>query len=100
VTSIPIACTLSATERVDRGDEWRQFLTTNVVEVIRFDSAARLRLHHGNDVIVAAVNLARREMACCAFFEFALELEPDSVWLRVEAPPEAATVLDDLFTLG
>ena len=99
VTQIPIACTLTAAEQANRGGEWRQFLIDNVVEVVRSESRARLRLADGNDVIVIAVDLARREKACCAFFEFGLELLPDAVWLRVEAPPEAAVILDDLFTV-
>jgi hypothetical protein len=99
MTQIPIACTLSAAEQSTRGDEWRQFLVKNVAEVIRTGSSARLRLVHGNDVIASAVDLARREKACCAFFEFELELLTDEVWLRVTAPAEAATILDGLVTI-
>ncbi len=99
MTQIPIACTLSATEQSDRGDEWHQFLTTNVVETVRTESSARLRLRDGNEVIVVAVDLARREKACCAFFDFELELLPDEVWLRVEAPSEASSILDGLIKL-
>jgi hypothetical protein len=98
VTSIPIACTLSAADQTLRGDEWRRFLNADVVEVIRSESSARLRLADGEDVITTAVDLARREKTCCAFFEFVLELLPEAVWLRVSAPSEAATILDDLFT--
>jgi hypothetical protein len=100
MTQIPIACTLSATEKSDRGDEWNQFLVANVVETVRTESAARLRLRDGNEVIISAVDLARREKACCAFFEFELELRPEEVWLRVEAPPEASAILDGLITLN
>lgn len=99
VTQIPIACTLSAAEKLNRGDEWRQFLVKHVVEVNRYESSTRLRLAEGDGVVVIAVDLARREKACCAFFEFSLELLPDAVWLRVEVPPEAATILDGLFTI-
>jgi hypothetical protein len=99
VTQIPIACTLTAAEQLNRGDEWRQFLVEHVVEIDRSESSARLRLAHGDNVILIAVDLARREKACCAFFEFGLELLPDAIWLRVETPPEAATILDDLFTV-
>jgi hypothetical protein len=98
VTQLPIACTLSASEKTDRGEEWHQFLDGNVVEIVRTKYVARLRLNDGDDVILSAVDLARREKACCAFFDFALEIEPDTVWLRIETPPDAATILDDLFT--
>jgi hypothetical protein len=99
MTQIPIACTLSEADRMNRGDEWHQFLAANVVESIRSDSSVRLRLADGDDVITTAVNLARREKSCCAFFEFNLELLPDEVWLRVEAPPEAASILDAVTTV-
>jgi hypothetical protein len=100
MTEIPIACTLSGTDRTTRGDEWRQFLVTYVVEVTRIESSARLRLKDGDDVLLTAVDLARREKECCAFFEFSLELLPDAVWLDVRVPAEATTMLDALVDIG
>ncbi len=50
----------------------------------------------GDDIILSAVDLARREKACCEFFEFRLELQADVVWLKVDAPAEASTILDAL----
>jgi hypothetical protein len=47
----------------------------------------------------AAVDLARREKACCAFFEFAIEVEEDASWLSVTVPPDAADALEDLASL-
>jgi hypothetical protein len=80
----------------DRGAQWRQFLVENVVAIMRTESSARLRLADGDDAVVKAVDLARREKACCAFFDFELELLAEQVWLRIEAPPEAAAVLVEL----
>ncbi|MGB8198043.1 MAG: hypothetical protein WCF25_13685 [Acidimicrobiales bacterium] len=82
----------------NRGIEWRQFLVDNVVATVRTKSSVRLRLADGDDVIADAIDLARREKACCAFFDFELELLADEVWLRIEAPPEAASLLVDLTT--
>ena len=96
MTQIPIACTLSTDDMTARGDEWRQFLESSVAEVVRSDTSARLRLTDGSDVILAAVDLARREKACCAFFQFRLELFADVVWLEVGAPVEASPILDAL----
>ena len=98
MTQTPIACTLNATERADRGDEWRAFFNANVVEVIRTDTLARLRLKDGDDVIVAAVDLSRREKYCCAFFDFHFEILPDAVWLEVGAPDEAVEMIDALLS--
>jgi len=94
VTQIPIACTLSATEKSARGDEWRQFLATHVAESIRSETSVRMRLIGGDDVLVNTVDLARREKDCCAFFEFRLELLPEAIWLEVGVPAEAASLLD------
>jgi hypothetical protein len=100
VTQIPIACTLSATDRTTRGDEWRDFIVANVEEVVRSESSVRMRLKAGDDVIVRTVDLARRENDCCAFFEFRLELLPDAIWLDIGAPAEAAAILDALADPG
>jgi hypothetical protein len=94
VTDIPIACTLSATEKTARGDEWRQFLAANVAETIHTETSVRMRLIGGDDVLLTTVDLARREKDCCAFFEFRLELLPDAIWLDVSVPPDAMSLLD------
>jgi MerR family copper efflux transcriptional regulator len=98
VTQIPIACTLTGAQQKERGDEWRHFLADDVVEVARTDSSARLRLNDESDVILTAVDLARREKACCAFFEFRLDVLDDAIWLVVDAPAEAASILDELIS--
>jgi hypothetical protein len=100
VTQIPIACTLSAADKTTRGEEWRQFLLTNVAEIVRFDTSARMRLIGGDNVILTAVDLARREKDCCAFFDFRLVPLPDDVWLEVEVPADAVAILDDLVNSG
>ena len=100
MTQIPITCTLSAADKTTRGDEWQTFLATNVAEFIRSDTTVRMRLIGGDAVILSAVDLARREKDCCAFFEFRLELLPDAIWLEVGAPVEAASLLDALVDAG
>jgi hypothetical protein len=59
-----------------------------------------MKLNDGDDVILTAVDLARREKDCCAFFDFRLELLPDAIWLEVGAPDEAASLLDALVETG
>ena len=95
---VPIVCTLTSEGRVSRGDEWRRFLDANVVAINRSDTTARLRLVTGDDVILTAIDLARREKDCCAFFDFHLDLLSQEVWLEIEAPVEAAALLDDLIS--
>jgi hypothetical protein len=100
VIQIPIACTLSAGDRTTRGDAWHQFLETNVAEIIRTETSARMRLNAGDEALVSAVDLARREKVCCAFFEFQLEILPDALWLAVRSPAEGSTILDALIDTG
>jgi len=97
VARVPIACTLSADDATERGAEWRDFVSRNVVGVVRpAPSQARLRLRPGDEVVLAAVDLARREKACCAFFGLSIEPQPAANWLVIEAPEDAAPLLDQL----
>lgn len=96
---VPIACALNVDTADARVEEWRRFLDARVVEVERLETAARLRLEGCEETTLVAIDLARREKACCPFFEFRLLLLPDSIWLEIEAPDEAASVLDGLVNL-
>lgn len=91
---VPIACTLSEDQADARLAEWQQFVDTRVQEVERAGAVARLRFEPSDEAVLAAANLARREKACCAFFEFRLTLLAENVWLEIEAP--AAELLDGL----
>ena len=95
---VPIVCTLTAEDKLGRGAEWRRFLDSSVSEMLRSNTVARLRLIDSGDVILSAANLARREKECCAFFNFRLDLRSDGVWLEIEAPADAAVLLDDLIS--
>jgi hypothetical protein len=92
---VPIACSLSAEASEDRIREWRAFLSRSVVSADRQGNVLRLGLVLSDRVLAAAVDLAGREKACCPFFAFAIEIEPDARTLRVEVPAEAVAVLDD-----
>lgn len=96
---VPIACALVDDDADARVAEWRQFLGTWVVEVQRNGRSARLRLQDSDATLLAAVDLVRREKACCGFFEFRVVPLPEAVWLEVDAPEEAASVLDGLVNL-
>jgi hypothetical protein len=96
VERVPIACTLSVDDGSSRLEEWRQFLQHHVIEIDRLSTSARLRLSDDDQAVLAATDLARREKACCAFFDFRLVLLSEAVWLEVEAPEEAAPFLDGL----
>lgn len=96
MAKIPIACTLTAAEAGDRSGEWRELVDAHVASVHRAEGVVRLQLRPGEQSLLAAADLAAKELACCAFFTFAIEVMPDGYWLRAEAPAEAAPILDAL----
>jgi hypothetical protein len=46
--------------------------------------------------IAAVLALAQREVACCPFFTFSLEIGAERLVLAVDVPADAAGVLDQL----
>jgi hypothetical protein len=97
---VPIACTLSSKSASARLEEWRHFFadSTGTVEK-KSDVHVRVRLTNSSEAVQAAVDLARREKACCAFFEFSIVVESDASWLSVAVPPDAAETLADFMSL-
>jgi hypothetical protein len=92
---IPVACTLSAGEAQDRSTEWRHFFETSV-ETAEMVPGGHLRLQlKSSEVLPAAVDLAQREILCCAFFDFSILIEPERCWLVMGVPPDATSILRD-----
>jgi hypothetical protein len=97
---VPLACTLTATSAGERIEEWRRFLAhcTSAVEWFS-ERHLRLRLEDMNQALLDAVDLARREKACCQFFEFSIEIDADASWLSVRVPPDALGILSEFASL-
>jgi hypothetical protein len=92
---VPIACTLDAGALRERVDEWRALVAEFVVGV-RTDadgSAVRLVLRDSDAALLAAASLGAREKACCAFFDVAIEIGPDTRVLRLSVPDGAEEAL-------
>jgi hypothetical protein len=96
VTGIPIACSLTSADATDRSNEWQRFMVDHVGGIERSETSARLRLNEGDAAVLAATDLAKREKACCPFLDFRLVPLVDAVWLEVDAPAEAAAIVDQL----
>ena len=97
---IPIACTLTSESAAARVEEWRYFLAHSTAAAEKAgDLALRVQLDGSPRTLEAAVELARREKACCGFFEFAIEVEADASWLSIRVPPDAAGILEDFASL-
>jgi hypothetical protein len=97
MNELPIACTLTGAERVDRKAEWTAItaewmtapaLTERGVSM-RFDARAEPRLRE----LIAA------ESECCAFLDFELTGEGSGLRLTVEGPYEARPIILAIFGL-
>jgi hypothetical protein len=93
---IPIACHLTDEAAVSQLQEWRTVLAEPVTSRRLSPTELALRLPDDLAPLEAIVRLARREKACCPFFDFALRIEAEAVTLTVTVPEEAASLLDSL----
>ena len=88
MTKVPIACTLSADERVDRGGEWTRMLTRATARTLT-DARAELTFPRDPALASELADLVAREVECCEFFTFTLTVSRDAIVLGVNAPDEA-----------
>jgi hypothetical protein len=96
----PIACSLDDSTVRDQLDDWRAALTAAVVKTIRVDARTlEMRLRPDADT-AAIIALARREVTCCPFFGFAINVDAGGSTFVTTVPAEAASVLDAFATLG
>jgi len=97
---VPIACTLDASDARSQLGEWREILRSVVDASVRVSpSRLELSLLPGVD-IAAVIDLAQREVACCSFFSFAVEIRADHLVLAVEVPDDAVEILDQFSTVN
>jgi MerR family copper efflux transcriptional regulator len=96
----PIACSLDDSSARDQVDRWRAALTAAVITTERVDAqTVEMRLRPDADV-AAIIALARREIACCPFFGFRINLDADGATFVTTVPADAAPILDAFATLG
>jgi hypothetical protein len=97
---VPIACTLDTGAARAQLDEWRSVLSAAVLSTHRDDlSTTRMELAPDAD-LAPIVALARREVACCAFFRFTIEIDTHGNALIVSVPPDAGPILDAFAALA
>jgi hypothetical protein len=93
---VPIACTLEPSDARAQLGEWQEVLGRAVGGSERV-SPNRLELTLvPNADIGSVVSLAQREVACCPFFAFTLQIQAEHVVLAIEVPNDAVGVLDQL----
>jgi hypothetical protein len=92
---IPIRWSLDAGDARAQLKEWQQLLGR--VDHQDRVSSTRLELSPLDEFDIAElVQLARREVACCPFFTFTIEIGHERLVLAIEVPDEAVEVLDEL----
>jgi hypothetical protein len=94
--NLPIACSLTAAELETRVAEMGALGTEALVTTTRDSSTLTLRFRGGREVHGRVRDVAAAETQCCGFLEIAVEEHGDEATLRIQAPPGAEPVLDDL----
>jgi hypothetical protein len=95
----PIACSLDASDARSQIDEWRELLAGAVESVARDGNTVRMQLRAEGDT-AALIALAQREVACCPFFRFTVEIDTDGVAFTATVPEDAMTILDGFTDLA
>ena len=99
--AIPIACSLEAGEIGARVDEWRRQLAANATGMDRpHPGRLDIRLGDDRDGLAGLMKLARLEKGCCPFFGFTFEVGASATTLVIEAPADAAALLDGFADLA
>ena len=89
-----IACSLEPGAARSQLGEWATLLRTAVVSSERSDTTTlRMRLDDTSELGRIAA-LSRREVACCPFFRFVIEIESVGAVLTASVPLVAAPILD------
>ena len=89
----PIECRLDADAANVQLGEWQALLSEAATPSQR-PSPTELLVPLADAQLKEAVDLARREKACCPFFDFALRIESAGIVLSISVPTEAAAALD------
>lgn len=83
----PIACTLTTGDYAERM-EWIAALNRTALRASRLDGTV-LTLEYRATALPTVREMIRREQECCAFLEFNVRAEKDTVELTVRAPEES-----------
>ncbi len=93
---MPISCSFEQSDARSQLGEWQEVLR-RVVD--RSERVSPNRLELGlipESEIDPVIRLARREVACCPFFTFTVEIAAERLVLAVDVPNDAIEILDQL----
>lgn len=95
-----IGCTSSGDELLAVGQALRDAVGEHLVERERVPGGLRLRVARHPGAADALHAYARKEKACCSFFDITVADDGDTVSLTVTGPPETAGLVDLLYQLA
>ena len=93
---LPIACTLSATDRLARGEELRALGRDGLLNGTEADGRAVLRFRPDPSVRRRVEAIVAAESECCAFLEFEVVHEDASTVVTISAPNGGAETVHEL----
>jgi hypothetical protein len=84
---IDIACSLSAAEKAERGQEFSR-LFADAEDVAKLADGYALKFPNRHAWVIQAAKVIIAERKCCPFFVFTLDFEVNGgpVWLHVRGP--------------
>ncbi len=83
----------------ERLAEYRRLFAEALAGRERVGAGIRFRFHAEAGVEEWVRDLAAREKACCAFFDFTVTTEGAEVWWDGTVPEEARPILDEFYAL-
>ena len=86
------ACSLDDWDKADRAETWRALRRDALLSVREGSGVVISTWRRSADVHGRLDALVEAEGACCSFIDFELEERPDTLVLRVTAPPSAEPV--------
>jgi hypothetical protein len=95
-TKLPIACSLSATELPARLAEMSDLGRAALLDVERSGARAVLRFRSGAEIRQRLAVIVAAEARCCALLDMRLRDDDGGLALTVDAPANAAPVVDEL----
>jgi hypothetical protein len=93
-------CTASGDDLLAIGQALRAAVGEHLIERQRTPHALVLRIAGHAGAACALRDYARREEACCSFFDIAVTEDDEMLSVKVSGPPESAPLLDLLYQLA
>ena len=98
IDELPIACTLTSTDRQRRRDDLLVGLVQAAEQSEATESGFRFRFAASSETLTRIATVIDAERQCCRFLRFQLTVEPDlgPICLEVSGPPGTADFLADV----